>query len=386
MQSQLATQLLPDSFLEKDWERNFRFLESFSTLDHKSYFSLEDAESIFRFAGPVSEVRCLMAFRGKIVKLDSLLDGPRAFRVEKIMRHFKGGATLRPTNVHERSERIRALASRLTAETGSIARVNAYLTPSRSYAFKPHADPYNVVVYQLRGRKRWKIWSRRADRPLEGEHPEIDADSLGEPEREFDLEPGQAIYIPRGLAHAASALYNEPSIHLTIGLHAPLWLSVAHDALAACADRDGFLREFAPVAGQVAMDRDTAFETLGRVLGSVQLEDLDESLRRHEELRQSMIAAKEDSLADAEAVQSLNLDSEVGDARSRIHGMDFEDDYLSLNLGHRNLKLQPSLRKAAEFVWKTERFEVSSIPELPGGERSKLLFARYLLNNGALGV
>ena len=70
----------------------------------------------------------------------------------------------------------------------------------------PHIDRYDVFLIQAQGRRRWRI----ASEPLEDERlvPGVELPVLAEFEhdREWVLEPGDALYLPPGIAHEGVAM------------------------------------------------------------------------------------------------------------------------------------------------------------------------------------
>jgi predicted nucleotidyltransferase len=92
---------------------------------------------------------------------------------------------------------------------------NLYISPKHSISgFKPHIDNHDVFIFQIFGKKRWRIY----DNPTNNnEAANIVKYQKIDPDFEFDLNQGEAIYIPKGFVHNAFTL-ESPSIHLTIGL------------------------------------------------------------------------------------------------------------------------------------------------------------------------
>ena len=113
----------------------------------------------------------------------------------------------------------------------------AFQTPVKAEAFwsrgdakaPVHHDDYDIIVVQIRGRKRWFISTDPSDLPNAWRTiPE-------EPERldryaEVEVEPGDLLYLPRGTVHRVDAIAD--SIHASIGF-VPLTL---RDAIIACLD------------------------------------------------------------------------------------------------------------------------------------------------------
>ncbi|MER7112431.1 cupin domain-containing protein [Streptomyces sp. NPDC000229] len=95
--------------------------------------------------------------------------------------------------------------------------VNAYASWTAEEGFGTHWDDHDVVVLQLEGFKRWKIYgpTRQAPAWRDVEAPE---GPTGEPITDIVLAAGDMLYLPRGWWHAVSADQGSSSLHLTFGL------------------------------------------------------------------------------------------------------------------------------------------------------------------------
>jgi len=81
----------------------------------------------------------------------------------------------------------------------------------------PHFDSYDVFLLQARGSRRWRI-SRQKDLSLVPDAPLKILQNF-EPEQEFDLEPGDMLYLPPRYAHDGVAVGE--CITYSIGFKAP---------------------------------------------------------------------------------------------------------------------------------------------------------------------
>ena len=116
----------------------------------------------------------------------------------------------------------------------------------------PHVDSYDVFLLQARGRRRWRI-GRQKDLALVPGAP-LKILRNFEPQQEFDLEPGDMLYLPPRYAHDGVALGE--CMTYSIGFKAPargdlageLLERLAHDAEDALGD--SLYRD----AGQGAVD------------------------------------------------------------------------------------------------------------------------------------
>eukprot|EP00873_Tetraselmis_striata_P000117 jgi/Tetstr1/420381/TSEL_011497.t1 len=198
----------------------------------------------------VLALRCTHAEQSKA---EHWMGGAARLAAAEAQRAFEAGFTIAIRGLAYRSEGARALVSEIGAEVGLFAGVNAYLTPPGATGLPAHYDDHDVLVLQLSGAKLWRL---RAPA-----HPGVTLPRLYEPReavrsltresggstpgvQEVLLQEGDALYVPRGWAHQATAPPADPergaseppppSLHLSLGLEVePLqdWAGAAHVAL-----------------------------------------------------------------------------------------------------------------------------------------------------------
>ncbi|EDQ86583.1 uncharacterized protein MONBRDRAFT_28190 [Monosiga brevicollis MX1] len=105
------------------------------------------------------------------------------------------------------------LETTLQAVFGSASTTaHAYLSAPGARALQPHTDPYDVIVVQLAGRKRWRLCTGCLNWP-ESDLTRFHCQSLW-------MEPGDVLYLPKAVIHVADAPHADEttSIHLTYSL------------------------------------------------------------------------------------------------------------------------------------------------------------------------
>jgi ribosomal protein L16 Arg81 hydroxylase len=153
-----------------------------------------------------------------------------------------GGATLVLQSLHRVHPPVGRLCRQLAAELGHPTQCNAYVTPGGdAQGFDFHHDTHDVFVLQVSGRKRWVIHEPVTRLPLKtqaaaGAHLVPDG---AEPLLDIELEPGDALYLPRGYVHAALTT-DQHSVHLTIGVLATTWFDVLTDAVTLASSEERF--------------------------------------------------------------------------------------------------------------------------------------------------
>jgi len=157
-----------------------------------------------------------------------------------------------------------ALTSDLALAMGANVCPNVYSTGSAGSPFGMHCDAHEVLALQLEGQKQWTISNVRADRPLDA--PAYADDLRAELTSHTDeaardvlmqpvLEPGDVLYIPRGVFHCARippGSSSPRSLHVTFGIQ-PLTGCDVLETLMQVALGDRSFRVFFPLAPQ---DRD----------------------------------------------------------------------------------------------------------------------------------
>lgn len=132
---------------------------------------------------------------------------------------------------------VATVSHSLEVELNFPTRVNAYVTPPASTGFVPHYDPHDVLVLQIEGSKTWRLSTEAPVPPHEIQGRKgVGADGLTSA-IEVSLHAGDVLYLPRGQVHSAETRA-DPSVHLTIGLHAPTVLTLITHALQALSLRD----------------------------------------------------------------------------------------------------------------------------------------------------
>jgi len=103
----------------------------------------------------------------------------------------------------------------------------------------PHFDSYDVFLLQAQGTRRWRIGRQRNLELQDGVPLKILADF--QPEAEYDLEPGDMLYLPPLYAHDGVAV-GECQTY-SIGFRAPARAELARELLQRMADEAGDLDE-----------------------------------------------------------------------------------------------------------------------------------------------
>ena len=225
-------------------------------------------------------------------------------------------ASARVTRAQDHAPDLALLCRQLTQEVSHRVSVNLYVTPPRSQGLDRHQDGHDVLILQVEGRKRWRIWWSDDPPPLDplpaltfetsnrvrndyrgtpfGGRSVGDREIEGKKEWNLELSPGEMIYVPRGWAHEVWTEESH-SAHLTFGFHLVSWVDLLMTVVAQASRRHGAIRESLPICfARVAPDpegvreRARAFlallkdidgaEAMEEVIGRWMNRDLDQSV------------------------------------------------------------------------------------------------------------
>jgi hypothetical protein len=299
------------------------------------------------------------------------------------------GATLVLQALHRSWPPLVQFGSRLAAEIGHPVQINAYITPAQNQGFAPHYDVHDVFVLQLAGRKRWTIHEPVVTDPLDNQPWEnhrvaVAARAAEQPVIDTVLEPGDALYLPRGTIHSAVA-QGEMSIHLTVGMH-PLTRYHLARQLVDLAQDDAELRASLPMGvdlgdpSALAAELAATLAALRDRLDAVPAADVAQRVATN--LMQRTRPEPIGPLAQLAAADALTLSSPLRlrsalRARSETHG-----DEIRLVLLDRTITLPVAAADAVKVVLAGGPFTADQLPGLTDDER--LVVARRLVREGVL--
>jgi bifunctional lysine-specific demethylase and histidyl-hydroxylase NO66 len=253
-----------------------------------------------------------------------------------------------------------------------------------------------VFVLQVAGEKHWTIHEPVLADPLRTQPwtdrpEEVAAAAQGEPVIDAVLRPGDALYLPRGYLHSATAL-GEISAHLTIGVHPVTRWAAAESALdlvRTLAAADPELRSSLPLGLDLA-DPDTVRDDVAAVitglqdwLGRLDPADVSERLRAKTwaQVRPEPVAP----LAQSAAAAALT-DETVLRLRRRLRCSlrDAADGRVTLLAGRRSHSFPADVRDALTALLSAGELKVGDLPGLDRADR--LTLARRLVTESVATV
>jgi ribosomal protein L16 Arg81 hydroxylase len=140
--------------------------------------------------------------------------GSQGSRVDiaKVEAYLAQGFSLCITCIDEHAPHLAALCNDIRARTFEQIKIGVIVTTGKEGAFKLHYDPEDLIILQVEGTKRWKVYGPAVPNPVIGMPPQTPPP---EDVPIFDevLKPGDFLFLPGGNWHRCE---NGParSVHL----------------------------------------------------------------------------------------------------------------------------------------------------------------------------
>ena len=275
----------------------------------------------------------------------------------------------------------------LERELNFPVQANAYLTPARAQGAKYHYDTHDVFVLQVIGSKHWTMYGTPLQLPLANQDFDSRTHERGASTMEFELEPGDVAYIPRGLVHDARSS-KELSLHITVGILCYRWADLLLEWVADASLNDpAFRKSLPPGFAREDFDRGRAQEIVQTLLellagnsdcGAI----LDYFADKWIAASPPLLNEQMDQLA---LLEQLRIESVVGVRSSAVFRVEKHSSSTSVCAFGRKISFPAHADSALQFALSQQRL---SIRELPGNldNDGKLVLVRRLVREGLVVV
>lgn len=429
--SDLIAPFTAADFLDRYWQKSALLLKREADR-FRGLIDAADAADILRMAGrlPADAVEVIGKIRDEANSGENWAEHSGE-ATDALADFFGKGATIRVKAIHRFCRPLGELCKNLEDELSSPVRANLYCTPGNSRGFNLHFDTHEVFVLQLFGKKQWQIFAPPVRLPLEFVPPlpfendaeafkrarvgtqaggrdirdDINETELGLPALEALLEPGDCLYLPRGFVHQAAAR-DEPSVHLTVGVHVLTWLDLFSVAMGQVADRNEDFRKALPVglfkqrndvaerAGEQAGEFGKEFNALVQLFGrdavfADAVSEMAESFARRQRSGSGggsardnrSVAGEIDSVERGDSVEGIDGETKFAGNGSLRFYLAADGTMAGLKCNGKELWLPVAFAAALRFVTEQNEFHAGEIPGLVS-DHGRLAFVRQLLKDG----
>lgn len=128
---------------------------------------------------------------------------------------LKQGVTVTLNDVVQDVPSVRALCNDIQRAFASAVQLNVYMSEADAPGFGRHWDDHDVIILQVQGSKLWEVFEPGALHASKGVVPR---EAAGDSVWTGVLDPGFALFIPRGWPHSVKGFVDSTCVHFTIGI------------------------------------------------------------------------------------------------------------------------------------------------------------------------
>ena len=307
--------------------------------------------------------------------------------VAAVYQLFSEGSTIVLAFLDNVLPALTSMCRGLERELNFPLQANVYLTPARAQGAKYHYDTHDVFVLQILGSKRWTMYGTPVTLPLRNSDFDAQIHERGEPTMDFELEPGDLAYIPRGVVHDARSS-EDLSLHITVGVLSYCWADILLEFVADASLKDpAFRKSLPPGFAREDFDRSLAQQLSRGLLERLAANPdcgpiLDHFADRWISASAPLLNGQMDQLA---LVDQLTIESVVGARSSAVFRIEKHGSSTSVHAFARKITFPAYADSALRFALSQPRFPIR---DLPGNldENGKLVLVRRLVREGLMVV
>ena len=371
-------------FFDEYWERRPLALRRDCSAYYDSVLSLDEIDRVLTTLDLRYPDVTLKNAARDISPEEYTVDG-QALDVARLYQLFAEGSTVTLAYMDNVIPSLTKLCRGLESVFCHPFQANVYLTPPGCQGARVHYDTHDVFVLQIAGSKRWITYGAPVELPLRNQHFDPAVHGIGEPELQFELTAGDAVYIPRGHLHAARAT-NTVSLHVTLGILAYTWTDFLLEAVAdTCLSDPAFRKSLPPGFARDAMPERPAREIFGRLLQCLSERTSPATIlaRFADEFLASCPPLLRGQMAQLAALDHMGVDTVLEARPHLIARVEMASDSVSVHHFGRRIAFPAHVARAVRFALRQGCFAVR---DLPGDldDSGKLTLARRLVREGLL--
>ena len=304
-----------------------------------------------------------------------------------LWRHYHAGATLIVSGAARRFPKIGNLCRRISGELQMRSHANLYLSPGSQQGFDAHYDTHDIFVLQISGRKEFRFYHSDIELPFVDAqfNPEhLTAGPVQEAVQEIvHLQPGDSLYIPRGVVHDAVAQGEEPSLHITLGVYPVVARDILQEMIQLAAEADVNFRRSISVVETATNDRlDTLQQMLTTIVNPANYESA--RARLFDELALDMVPPAEGQLSPRGAWKAFGAFSSINIDKKSILSVGREGSVLKLRVAGQIIEFSEPFASTVEHLIDQSAVTADSLKDL--NDEQQLALYEQLRNAGCFSV
>jgi ribosomal protein L16 Arg81 hydroxylase len=384
--SKLIAPISPEVFFQEYWEKKPLVVRRDRADYYGDLLTLREFDRVLT-TQTLHHPQCFLTNAARQVASEEYTFANGVIDPARLYQQFADGSTIVFNQLEHFIPPLAALCRSLEREISTRFQCNIYCTPSQAQGFPTHYDSHDVFVLQIHGTKHWVLYNTPIELPFKGQPFRRDETPKGEPTAEFDLAPGDLLYLPRGIMHDAQTTKSE-TLHITLGVLATSWTELLLEAVAKVALGDPDFRRTLPVGfARTEFDRTESRAFFRSLLQRVvERADFDAALDHFaDDLVSTRHALLEGQMEQILRLPKLTVKDRAGARPYLVYRWRVQDGQLIVSCYGAEMRLPEHAAEPARYALETPEFVIE---DLPGDldDAGKLVLIRRLVREGMVRI
>ena len=351
-----------DEFVQQYFEQRPLYIRREAESHFAEVLTARDLDELFQF-NAIARSILRMVKGGASIHPDNYSErgddgAPSRISNAKVMDLFADGHTIIINSANYVFPKLERYCNDLERELRFRVQANLYVTPYTAQGFATHYDDHDVFILQVMGSKTWRIYHAPVELPSQRQRHVAGTYTLGAPQMDVTISPGDTLYIPRGFLHDAST-NGTTSAHITLGLHPTRRFDLVQELTFLAQDLPAFRRSM-PLS---FMDRSVAAGEFKRQLVDlIDRLEVDQLIERH---YLSFVDQRRfdfrDQFERLSRLNEVNLNTVVRRRSTILYVVERETGSITIRFSGNRIPIQPFLENALDTVLSGEAFAVRDI-------------------------
>jgi ribosomal protein L16 Arg81 hydroxylase len=376
----------PKEFFAEYWEKKPLLLHRQDPNYYGDLLSLRGLDRVLT-TQTLTRDNCFIANATKQVSPEDFTYGDGVVDTTRLFQQFAEGGTIVFNQLQSYVPSLMELCRSLERDLSTRFQTNIYTTPEKAQGFPTHYDSHDVFILQVHGVKHWLLYNTPIELPFRGQPFRRDETPKGEVTQEFDMHPGDMLYLPRGVMHDAQTREGE-TMHITLGALQTSWTELLLEAVAKFAVTDvDFRRALPPGYASSSFDRAGAKQTFRTLLTRVlEQADFDAALDHFaDDLVSSRTALLEGQMDQVLRLGSVTENHHAGARPNLIYRYRQENGQFVVSCYGAEIRLPEHAMEPTRYALDTASYKIA---DLPGDldDAGKVVLIKRLVREGMVRV
>lgn len=198
-------------FFDEYWEQAPLHIDRSDAGHFKDLISLEALELLLSTSS-LQYPAVQLTQSGHSIDVSDYTDGLNKVLPLRLIEGHANGATIVISQAHDKFPALAEFRRNVHQQFKLRCQTNLYLSPPNQKGFNAHYDSHDVFILQVHGCKTFNFYEGGVELPFQHDSFDADQHPAGALTQSITLNPGDTLYIPRGVMHDAVATNDTASL------------------------------------------------------------------------------------------------------------------------------------------------------------------------------